>query len=146
MTAHAVLIHDQPSLRHLFASLLRGWSKRRVKVEEAGYDVRLPGVWQRWMDEADIFVLGLERRYDLGMRAEGVTVAENLIRSGKRALVVGSEANARHLMSPIYWDIGSEETFLEAVDRCLSNRQPNLDDVLPLTGFFEERLAIPTGH
>jgi len=146
MTVHAVLIHDQPSLRHLLASLLRGWTKHGVEVEEAGYDVRLPGVWQRWIDEADIFVLGLERRYDLGMRAEGVTVAENLIRSGKRALVVGSEANARHLMSPIYWDIGSEETFLEAVDRCISNRQPNPEDVLPLTGFFEERLAIPTGH
>lgn len=146
MTTHVVLIHDQPGLRQVLAELLRGWTKHHIDVEEAGYDVRLQGVWQRWMSEADIFVLGLERRYDLGIRAEGVTVAENLIRNGKRVLVVGSEASARHLMSPIYWDIGSEETFLQAVNRCLSARQTNPDDSPSLTAFFEDRLAIPTGH
>ena len=146
MIVHVVLIHDQPKLRHLLADLLRGWTKHRVEVEDAGYDVRLPGVWQRWMNEADLFVLGLERHYALGMRAEGVKVAENLIRSGKQVLVVGTEASARHLMSPIYWDIGSEETFLQAVNRVLSGRKPNPDDVLPLSAFFEKRLTIPTGH
>lgn len=94
------------------------------------------------MDEADLFVLGLERRYDLGMRAEGVTVAENLIRNGKRVLVVGSETSARQVMSPIYWDIGSEGTFLQAVGRCLSGRQPNPGDIAPLTAFFEERIRL----
>lgn len=146
MTVQAVLIHDQPSLRKLLADLLRGWKKHRVEVEDAGYDVRLPGVWQRWMNEADIFVLGLERRYDLGIRAEGVTVADNLISAGKRVLVVGSEASARLLVSPIYWDIGSEETFLQAVDRCLSTRPASPDDLPALTAFFEDRLTIPTGH
>ena len=146
MTVHAVMIHDQPGLRKLLADLLRGWTKHRIEVEEAGYDVRLPGVWQRWINDADLFVLALERHYELGVRAEGIMVAGNLIRSGKRVLVIGSEASAQHLASPIYWDIGSEETFLQAVDRVLLGRKPNPNDLPPLTAFFEERLAIPTGH
>ena len=72
-------------------------------------------------------------------------VAENLIRSGKRVLVVGSEANALVLNSPVYWDIASSETFLQAFERSLLDR-PDANGMDTLKEFFRERLAVPTGH
>lgn len=146
MTIHAVLIHEQPNLRRLLADLLRGYTKHRVEVDEAGYDIRLPGVWQRWIDDADVFILGLERRYEGGIRAEGITVAEELARQGKRVLVVGSEANGALLPTALYWDIGSDCSFLEAVGRILENPVASVDDFLALREFFGERLEVPTGH
>lgn len=146
MTIRVVLIHDHPKLRQVLSELLGAWEGHHVEVEESGYEVRLPGVWKRWIQDADLFVLGLERSYASGTRAEGIKVAERLIHSGKRVLVVGSEASAQHLMSPIYWDIGSEQSFLQTVASCLSTQAPKLDDIPPLSAFFEHRLTVPTGH
>jgi hypothetical protein len=146
MSVHIVLIHEEPNLRYLLGNLLRGWTKERVEVEEAGYDVRLPSVWQRWMNEADLFILGLDRRYDAGTRAEGVKVAEHLARCGKRVLVVGSEAVGDMLPACVYWDIGSTSTFLEAVSGVLRSRISSPTDVERLVAYFGNRLEIPTGH
>lgn len=146
MNVQIVLIHDQPVLRHLLADFLRGWIKHHVEVEEAGYDVRLAGVWQRWLEEADLFILGLERRYEHGLRAEGVTVAGQVARSGKRALIVGGECSGSDLAREVYWDMGSPSTFLQSVDSCLNCMPPSDRQIEQLHRYFGSRLEIPTGH
>lgn len=146
MIANVVLIHDDESLRRLLADLLRAWRRRRLRVEEADYGIRMPSLWQRWMREADLFVIGLDRQYELGLRAEGVAVAEQLARAGKRVLVVGSECSGGRIALTSYWDIGSSGTLLEAVARSLNGPPPSSDELATLRRHFKSRLQTPTGH
>src|SRR6266404_2658520 len=95
--------------------LLQGWTTHEVTLEQTGFDTRLSGVWQRWLQEVDLFVVGLERRYEKGFRAEGVTVAETLWKAGRKALIIGSQCIADQLALPFYWDIGSEQPLLNVV-------------------------------
>lgn len=140
-----VLIHDQVELRSLLSAQLCRWKKYQVKVEDGGYNIRIPSVWQRWIQDADLFVLGLDRSYDKGIRAEGVMVGLSLYQSGKKALVVGAECMTELSHSLCYWDICSPRTFLEAVDTCLQIK-PNISALNELKECFVDKLVIPTGH
>lgn len=142
----AVVIHDDPSLRDFFAEALTGWLRHDVHVETTSYAARLPGPMKRWMDEAELFVLGLERHYPEGRCAEGIDTALMLWKLGKRVLVVGSECCANQVDSPSYWDIESELSFLAAVKRVLEGPGPSLDDRERVASFFERRRQKPVGH
>lgn len=126
--------------------MLQAWTRNEVTIEQTGFDTRLSGVWQRWLQEADLFVVGLERRYEKGFRAEGVTVAENLWKAGRKVLVVGSECSADQLSSPFYWDIGSEQPLLNAISEVLKRSIPVPSERTHLQKHFENQLKISTGH
>lgn len=142
----AVLIHDEPSLRALLAEMLRAWTRYKVTVEAVGYAARLPGPMKRWIEEADVFIVGLERFYDEGRCAEGADVAESLLKLGRKVLVVGSESCADRLNVDYYWDIGSEKTFLEAIAGVLKSPVPNSSERVRFMTFFENRRGKPVGH
>jgi len=142
----AIIIHDEPPLRNVIADTLEAWTRHEVRVERAGFETRLPGVWQRWLQEADLFVVGLERRYDKGTRAEGVPVAETFWNAGKKVLLVGSECRGDHIQAPFYWDIASGKSILQAVTAVLENPLPDPTDREKFRQHFQARLAAPTGH
>lgn len=126
--------------------MLCAWTRNEMKVEQTGFETRFAGVWQRWLQEVDLFVVGLERRYEKGVRAEGVTVAEMLWKARRKVLIVGSDCNAGHLASPFYWDVGSGQALLGAVAWVIDNSQPRLAERTRLQKYFARQLAIPTGH
>ncbi len=146
MRLFVVVIHDDPPLRDLFAEMLAAWIEREVTVEKVGYAARLAGPMRRWIEAADLFVLGLERHYPQGRCAEGVDTAEKLFQVGKRALVVGSECKARRVDVPFYWDIGADRSFLDAVRRNLDSPLPSPQDRKKLWELFENRRRKPVGH
>lgn len=146
MRLSVVVIHDEPSLRELLGEMLEAWTTHQVTVARSGFDIRLPSVWHQWLANCDLFVVGLERRYELGLRAEGVKVAETLFRAGKRVLVVGSEYSANQISLRYYWDMGSKRSFLETIAECLEAPPPTTDELAALVQYFKPRLAIPTGH
>ncbi len=117
-----------------------------ITVEKTGYAARLPGPMRRWIDEADLFILGLERQYDEGRCAEGVDVAESLFKQSRKVLVVGSECSAGIIGVPFYWDLGSEKTFLEAVSDILDLPRPSSTERARFMSSFETRRNKPVGH
>lgn len=146
MRLFTVLIHDEPDVRDLLEEMLASWTRHEVTVEKVGYSARLPGPMKQWMDDADLFILGLERHYSQGRCAEGADSAEMLWKLGKKVMVVGSECRAKEVDLPFYWDIESDVSFLDAV-RCV------LDAPVPSEGvrdrfakFFESRRQKPVGH
>ena len=146
MKARVALIHDDPGLRLLLSGLLRAWKRHQLEVETSGFELRVPSLWRRWMREADLVVVGLERQYELGTRAEGVNVAEQLAHAGRRVLVVGTAGLGDRVSTTAYWDICSKKTFLEAVDHRLRSAPPGRADFDELRGRFARMLEIPTGH
>lgn len=141
-----VLIHDEPDLREFLGEVLSAWTRHNVTVEKVGYAARLPGPMKRWIDEADLFIVGLERYYTQGRCAEGVDTAEMLFKLGRKVLVVGSECNADRVGVPFYWDIGDHQAFLDAVRRVLDSPIPSHADRERFAGFFEGRRGKPVGH
>ena len=146
MRLSVVVIHDEAPLRELLGDILEAWKRHQVTAARSGFEIRLPSVWQYWLADCDLFVVGLERRYELGLRAEGVKVAETLFRNGKRVLVVGSECSASHVGLHFYWDFESKKDFLGTVAECLEAPPPSIDELAALVQYFKPRLAIPTGH
>jgi hypothetical protein len=146
MTILAVVIHDEPLLRAFFVEALAAWVRHGVAVEQIGYAARLPGQMKRWMDDADLFVIGLERHYKEGHCAEGVDVAESLFNFGKRVLVVGSECSAKRVGVHFYWDVALDKSFLDAVGDVLANSIPSTADRKRFAEFFEQRRAKADGH
>jgi hypothetical protein len=142
----AVLINDEPALGELLAEMLRAWTRHTVIVERIGYAARLPGVMKRWLDEGDVFVLGLERHYGEGRCAEGVDVAEYLLKLGRKVLVVGSECNASRVDVTFYWDLGSKESFLEAFGNVLTSPVPAPRERARFAQFFDKRRTKPVSH
>lgn len=57
-----------------------------------------------------LFVVELMRTYQYGVRAEGIFVAETLLKHGKRVVIVSAAAVGRKLPFPIYWDVTSAES------------------------------------
>lgn len=141
-----VLIHDEPAIRELLAEMLKAWMRNVVSVEKVGYAARLPGPMKRWIDEADVFVLGLERHYKEGRCAEGVDVAESLFRLGRKVLIVASECNANRLGVPFYWDIASEKPYLETLKAVIDSPVPGLPERERVLSFFGKRRHKPVGH
>jgi hypothetical protein len=141
-----VLIHSDPNLRQLLGDMLEAWTAFEIRVDRSDFEGRLSGAWKSWLEQADIFVLGLDRRYDVGLRAEGVAVAESLFKMRKKALVVGSEANADKLKLGFYWDLASEQFFLETLREGLNKPIPSVEDRRKFIRFFEGRLVKPRGH
>jgi len=143
----AVVIDDDPVTREFVQGLLESWTCHSVRVETSGYRSRFSGVFSRWLEEADIFILGLERSYPEGSCAEGVDVATRLASSGKQVLIVGTgcEPGLEHLTC--YWDYSSHRSFLEMFRLLVENKAPAAMDFDLLSRHFElQRIKPVRGH
>lgn len=126
--------------------MLESWTRYEITVEQSGFEIRLSGVWRRWHADADLFIIGLVRRYMQGPRAEGVKVAEMLWKVRKKVLIVGSESNDACIGVPFYWDLASNGNILEAVGSVLDEPVPKLADQARFLKAFEKRTEKPLGH
>ena len=57
--------------------------------------------------QADLIVLELLRRDDIGFRAEGLYAAEKWVQIGKRILIVSGTTQSDIIDNPAYWDLAA---------------------------------------
>jgi hypothetical protein len=111
---------------------------------------RTPASWslrQRLLQDNDLAVLELWRRYPGGLRAEGLAVAETLARLQLRALVVSPLALALNPPVAGYWDLATEVSLPDRIDALLrSDQLPS--QVLPeeIKQPLATFLQAPDGH
>lgn len=95
---------------------------------------KTPGLLSARLTDTDIFILGLFRQYDGGLRAEGVALAGLLIPRGKQVLVVSPLHIPRLAINPAYWDTASATT--------LSGRLSQLSDTSTQRAALKEMLRV----
>ena len=94
-----------------------------------------------------LFILGLFRSYDSGIRVEGIPVARNLWKHGKKALIISERAEGADIDSPVYWNYSNKKKLTEAIHFLSNHSISNVDDDLDrLTLLFEEYCFIPQSH
>lgn len=142
----AVVLYDEPTFSQLLEDLLRSWTAYNVKVARPHFATRFVGAWTQWLQTSDVFVVGLHRRYPLGLRSEGAAVAETMLQKGKKTLIVSLDSCGADLECPFYWDLGSRTSFLDTVAKCLSEPVPHLVTRQRFLARFKDELAIPHGH
>jgi hypothetical protein len=98
------------------------------------------------IEETDLFVVELFREYPGGLRAEGVFLAERMVRRGKRALIISAVFLAQQLGCHSYWDVSSTDTLIaRIIDRLMATR-PQLVEFERLSNVFAAWLEIPSQH
>jgi hypothetical protein len=111
-------LFDQTISRLLSARTLASWS-----IRQTTYDRFSALLSPRLLQDNDLAVLELWRRYPGGLRAEGLAVAETLARLQLRALVVSPLALA--LKQPVagYWDLATEVSLPDRIEALLRSDQ-----------------------
>lgn len=92
---------------------------------------------------ADLLVLGLLRRDDVGHRAEGLYAAEKWLAAGKRTLVISSACLAENVDSALYWDLGSGDTLGTRIEGLLRVPVPTPSQLAPLWTVFNDYCRPP---
>lgn len=113
--ANLLIVGDTPHFGRVMAAILGNGTLGAARQRHTTYEGFRGMLSPRLLAGTDLFVLELWRTYPTGLRAEGVAVAEELIRQRARPLVVSPLALGNESGVPWYWDLGSEDS-LEA--RC----------------------------
>ena len=146
MILSALLINDDRRVNDILATVLKAWKLHRVEVQAVGFGFRGTGTMKESIDAADICIVGLERQYPWGRRAEGIEVAQSLWRMGKKALIISGEEHSAHLNVGFYWDFAAGHFITEAVTWCLEHPLPQPEDCVGLTTYFQHRMRMPSAH
>jgi len=85
---------------------------------------------------ADLLILTLLGRDDLGYRAEGLGSAEKMAAARRRVLLISGRAIADRIGCIYYWDLGSTDTLNERVHTLLRAPPPTTADYKPLKRDF----------
>ena len=95
---------------------------------------------------ADLFILELLRRDDIGYRAEAIPVAEKFSAAAKRVLIVSGAAQATVVNSPAYWDLAALDPLHQRVRGLLG--QPPLSplDMAHMREVFREYCRPAVDH
>lgn len=97
--------------------------------------------------ESDYYVLELLRNYPGGMRVEGVTLAERLVQSGKRVLVVSCLSLGNVVATPVYWDVASDDSLDDRLEVLPDQDTATMSEGINLLKIaFAKFLAIPPQH
>lgn len=112
--AHIVVVGDTPAFGKTVAAILTH-SDSTARLRHTTYENFIGLLTPRLIRDTDIFLLELWRTYPMGLRAEGMSVAEVLIQRRAVPLVISSLAFGPELDLPWYWDLGSVDTL---VQRC----------------------------
>lgn len=98
------------------------------------------------LHDTDWFILELLRQYPGGLRAEGLTLARRLIKSGKPALVISPLYLAQQLNCRMYWDASSADALSERVNRQVFESSPDPGELDRLISRFAPLMALPPQH
>lgn len=88
--------------------------------------------------QADLFVLELLRKDDLGYRAEALFASEKWLPLGKKVLIVSGSAYSSHLDSSLYWDLSSAEPLSERLEHILREPVPSAEQLDSLKIAFQK--------
>jgi len=87
---------------------------------------------------ADLLILTLLGRDDLGYRAEGLGTAEKLVGTRRRVLLISGRAIATDIRCPYYWDLASDDTLSQRVQSLLRMPPPTASDYAELKEHFRD--------
>lgn len=85
---------------------------------------------------ANLLILSLLGRDDLGYRAEGLGTAEKMAPTRRRVLLISGCAVADRLACPYYWDLASPDTLCVRVEKLLKASPPTASDYAGLKEHF----------
>lgn len=122
MSALIVVMMDSEPLAGAVARTLAATMGEDIEVVRMTYsDSRMSrGLLLR----TDLFVLDLFRRDALGLRAEGVYVAEKFAAASRRSLLIAGRAVSSRLHCPFYWDVAAADHLADRVLRLLQHEAP----------------------
>ena len=97
--------------------------------------------------KADIFLLELLRIYkNWHIRAEGIFVAESLLKQGRKVLLIAANALGDKIKSPIYWDIACSFPLKEKIKQALEGNYDWKEEIEKIKQFYKELLSPPSHH
>lgn len=145
MTSCLVTIANTDEMARSIDRYLRCFLEGRIDSFFMTYDrTLLSGPLFR---QADLFVLELLRRDQLGYRAEAIPVATKWASAGKRVLVISTMAQGDVVDSPFFWDLASHDLLHERVKELLENPPLRPDLLRPLESAFKAYCRpAPSGH
>ena len=116
--AEIMIVGDTMAFGTMLAAILKGSELAPVRLRHTTYESFRSMLSPRMIRGTDLFILELWRTYPTGLRAEGVAVAEELIRHRARPLVVsplsfGSDANLSW-----YWDVACGDSLSDRCRHC----------------------------
>lgn len=145
-----LVIGDTRDFGRVIRVLLEPIAVQTGPVTETTYEDCRSLLTQRVLQVTSLFVLELWRSYTTGWRAEGVAVAEQLMRIGAAPLIVSPLSLGEKLRVSCYWDLASGDTFTARAAMTLRSSGSRIRgsrggiDFLKRT--FCDHLAKPAGH
>ena len=136
MTASIFIIAETHSLAKAVQAYLETTSARTPECIAWTYGRDgIPGDRYR---SADLLILTLLGRDDLGYRAEGLGTAEKMVATRRRVLLISGRAIAGRIGCPYYWDLASADTLGERVQGLLRMPPPTASDYAELREHFRD--------
>lgn len=134
MNASIFIIAETPSLANAVQTYLECMSTRALECIAWAYGRDgIPGDRYR---SADLLILSILGRDDLGYRAEGLGTAEKMVATRRRVLLISGRAIAGRIRCPYYWDLASADTLSERVQTLLRMPPPTASDYAELKEHF----------
>ncbi len=118
-SSNILAITDRESLGAAVQRLLRAKLGNAVAVSAFTYFESLTFLTPERVADTDLFVLELFRHYQGGLRAEGMVLAQRLVRRGKRTLVISPLSLGRQKNCRGYWDVASSDTLAERLQELI---------------------------
>ena len=140
-----IIANDDAVARALEVKLLRGVPARITTICMRFDQVSLH-LTRSALEDVDLVITELLRPYRWLLRAEGVVLAERIVRMNKKVVIFSPYALADKLRSPIYWDAASDQDFLRIVLRSFYGDYLPANEIRRLRTFFGAILKAPAQH
>ena len=145
-----LIVGDTLAFGRVIQAVIESGIRTHTIVHHTTYEGFRAILTPRLIKYTGLFILDLWRTYSTGLRAEGLAVAEELLRQHALSLVVSSLSCAVEGDMPFYWDLASTQ---DITTRCEHLLQGNLrqaskgaESLGRLKYFLCEYLAKPSGH
>lgn len=145
--AEIMIVGDTPAFGKMVAAILRSGEIETVRLRHTTYESFRGMLSPRLIRGTDLFILDLWRTYSTGLRAEGLAVAEELIRHRALPLVVSPLSFGSETSLSWYWDVASADALGDRCRRLLkSGAIPPMRGAERLNSCLEAYLVKPAGH
>lgn len=134
MSALVVVMMDSETLAGAVAHTLSAATGEDIEIVRMTYSNSRMS--RELLLRTDLFVLDLFRRDALGLRAEGIYVAEKFAAASRRSLLIASRTVSSSLNCPFYWDVAASDHLPERVLHLLRREAPLPESFTPLRETF----------
>ena len=140
---NVTIITDSVVLSQSIASYLEEVYGNEVDCFPMSYQEQSHRLTGRRYQKTDVFVLGLFRAYNDGLRAEALYAAEQIAKPWRKIVIVGEWTLAETIGSPIYWDMGSVHSFYRFFEASTSSLIQIRSELEQLRCFFHSHCFKP---